>query len=98
VNYMQALAEDIKRELAPDLLPEEFSESSYCCTPCWRRLSARASNRRTSTTPGTVWKTLQGEQDHPATVPFTQLATMTQQEDLPFVTAIRRAAIGRSPT
>lgn len=86
VNYIEAIAERIKNNLAPDILPE----NSHALLLMYAVL-ARAKGTETTTEDvhdaWTAWMSMQGKQ-HESSVPFEELPADVQREDEPFLRAI----------
>jgi hypothetical protein len=96
MNYMQALAEEIRRELPPDLVPDDSATSLLLLYALLTTSVGEAVTARQVHDAWTVWMTLRGEGDHPSAVSFDDLPLDVRGEDVPFVLAIRRFAERRS--
>jgi len=91
VDYITALADAIRRELAPQALPDEPVDDllrSYAV------LALAVGDTVTPEDVHNAWVAwmLPRHPEHPALVPYPELDEETAKEDLPFVAAIREVA------
>lgn len=95
VNYLQSLADAVRRELPDAELPKDEAESLLLLYGLLVALKGVEVTDEDVHDAWTAWKTLLGA-DHGSMVPFDQLDDDTRASDAPFTEAIRRAAASAS--
>lgn len=91
MTYLSDVADEIMRELPPDLVPSEGAGDlmlgyAVLCLAVGQAVTAENVHDA-----WTAWMTARG-QEHDSMVPFEELSPEVQIEDEPFVSAIRRVA------
>jgi hypothetical protein len=93
-SYIRDVAEAIRLELDPDLLPDMNADLLFLIYAVLALSKGEAVTRRDVHDAWSAWMEASGE-PHASLVPFDQLDPATQDEDEPFVAAIRRVAARR---
>jgi len=97
VSYLSDIAEEIKREVPTELLPDENPDLLFLMYAVLLLAKGTGVSPKDVHNAWAAWMTHLGKQ-HDALVPFTRLPRSTRAEDDPFVEAIRRVAARRSST
>jgi hypothetical protein len=90
-NYLDELAIAIYHEISPEALPDKDTSLLFRLYAVLARAKGEAVTREDVHDAWVVWM-LQRDPGHRSIRPFKQLDTRTQQEDEPFVEAIRKVA------
>ncbi len=91
MNYLQALAERIRGQVEPSLVPEDAG-SLFLMYAVLALVKGTAVGGADVHDAWGAWMTMRGEGDHAAVRPFRQLPARVQAADDPFVQAIRAVA------
>ncbi|RIK04229.1 MAG: hypothetical protein DCC48_14155 [Acidobacteria bacterium] len=91
MTYLSDVADEIKRELPPDVVPSEDAGDLMLLYAVLCLAVGHAVTAENVHDAWTAWMTARG-QEHDSMVPFGDLAPDVQLEDEPFVLAIRRVA------
>lgn len=95
MNYLQETAEQIRRQLPADAMPDN-SEALLLMYAVLARAKGASTTAVDVHDAWTAWMTLRNE-DHESMVPFADLAAEVRAEDAPFLRAIQRASGGDHP-
>jgi hypothetical protein len=95
MNYVDAAAERVKRELAPDLRPGERGEELYRLYGLLVLVKGQECTLEDVHDAWSTWMTIE-QPDHDALVPFDDLSLEAQEKDRPYLSAIKRAAERRT--
>lgn len=90
MNYLIEIAHRIRAKVPPHLMPADADGLllTYAVLVRSRGIETTAENVHDA---WTAWMVARGE-DHPSMIPFADLAPSVQDEDEPFVIAIRQVA------
>lgn len=91
MTYLAALAEEIRREVARDALPDEDTSALFLAYAVLALAKGADVTREDVHNAWVAWMASKGEQ-HDSMRPFAELPPDTQAEDSPFVIAIRNVA------
>jgi hypothetical protein len=91
VNYLGKLAEEVKNEIPPNLLPNGDTETLFLLYATLVRVKGNHVTASDVHDSWSAWMMIQG-QTHSLLVPFSALSSDAQDQDAPFVEAIRRVA------
>jgi hypothetical protein len=91
VNYIEAIADEIRRKVQADVLPDEDSAELFLIYAVLLLALGDQVSREDVHNAWCAWMSSWGA-DHEAIVPFSELSPETQAEDSPFVLAIRSVA------
>lgn len=90
MSYIQVLADRIRSEIAPELVPEGDVDALFLLYAVLAKVKGSDVSLEDVHDAWSAWMTLRSER-HEAVVPFSQLDQATQEEDRPFQEAILRA-------
>ncbi|MCZ7527088.1 MAG: hypothetical protein M5U14_12320 [Acidimicrobiia bacterium] len=91
MTYLSDVADEIMRELPPDLVPSEGARDLMLLYAVLCQAVGQAVTAENVHDAWTAWMTARG-QVHDSMVPFDELSPDVQVEDEPYVSAIRRVA------
>jgi hypothetical protein len=91
VNYLDVVAERIRHQLPADLIPESDSTDLFRGYAVLALTKGATVSREDVHNVWVAWMLTRGQQ-HESMVPFADLDRQTQNEDSPFVAAIRHVA------
>lgn len=90
MNYLDVLGEAIRRELAPQLLPDGDAAALLRLYALLALVKGEAVGREDVHNAWAVWMS-DRDPDHPSLRPYGELSPEVQREDQPYVDAIKRA-------
>lgn len=90
-NYVKTIAEAIRREVPEPLLPPEDTDLLFLFYAVLALVVGEKTSAEDVHDAWTAWMTALGE-EHDSMVPYPQLPETVQNEDEPFVWAIRKVA------
>jgi hypothetical protein len=93
VNYLDAIAQSIRNQIPPELLPDGDTADLFRAYAVLALTCGAEATREDVHNSWVAWMLSRG-QNHESMVPFSELDAATQNEDSPFVAAIRTAAGG----
>ncbi len=96
MTYLDALAEEIRRAVPSDVLPEEDTSSLFRIYAVLLLAKGEEVTREDVHNAWVAWMLDRGE-THESMVPFAELSAETQAEDSPFMVAVRTVARQRTP-
>jgi hypothetical protein len=91
MTYLDALADEIRRDVPQDALPEEDTSSLFRIYAVLLLAKGEEVTREDVHNAWVAWMLDRG-QAHESMVPFTELSAETQAEDSPFMVAVRTVA------
>lgn len=91
MNYLDAAAQRVKQELAPDLRPEIRADELYRLYGLLTLIKGADCSLRDVHDAWSAWMTAQ-RPDHDALIPFDELSPELQKKDRPYLMAILRAS------
>lgn len=91
MNYIQRIASAIREEVPDDVLPESSGDALFIMYAVLCLTKGADVSRRDVHDAWSAWMTLR-RQRHESLVPYSDLPAQVQEEDDPFVVAIRRVA------
>jgi hypothetical protein len=91
VNYIEEIANAIRREVATSVLPEGDTSELFLMYAVLLLARGQDVSRKDVHNAWVAWMVTRGEKQA-SMVPFDQLPSATQAEDSPFVAAIRTVA------
>lgn len=91
MTYLHELAIEIQTEVPDDLQPDEDTTDLFVLYALLLLAKGEAVSCEDVHNAWAAWKVLHGE-EHEAVRPFAELSAATQDEDSPYVLAIRRVA------
>jgi hypothetical protein len=99
MTYLDKLAEEIRGAVVPDALPDEDTSSLFRIYAVLLMAKGQEVTREDVHNAWVVWMLDRGE-THESMVPFADLPAETQDEDSPFMVAVRTVArrLGTSPS
>jgi len=92
MTYLGALADEIRRAVAPDALPGEDATNLFRTYAVLLLAKGQEVTREDVHNAWVAWMLEKGE-THESMVPFAELSAETQAEDSPFMVAVRTVAI-----
>jgi hypothetical protein len=95
MTYLDALADEIRRAVVPDALPDEDTSSLFRIYAVLLLAKGQEVTRRDVHNAWVAWMLGKG-QSHESMIPFATLPAETKDEDSPFVLAIRTVARRRA--
>ena len=95
MNYLDELANEIERELQPDLIPSGETASLFRLYALLALVKGAEVSAKDVHDAWSVWMT-DREPGHPSLRPFSDLDAETRKADEPFVAAIRAVAAQRA--
>lgn len=96
MSYLERLAQDIQAEIPAAYVPSGETEMLFLLYALLLLAKGESVTREDVHNAWAAWKLLQGQdQDHEAVVPYDQLSREKQEEDSPYMFAIRRVASRR---
>ncbi len=96
MTYLHDLALAIRNEVPEDLQPDEDTTDLFLLYAVLLLAKGEAVGREDVHNAWAAWKLIHGE-EHESVRPFAELSAETQDEDSPYVTAIRRVAERHRP-
>ena len=90
LTYLSPVAEAIRLAVPVELVPDDADEL-FLLYALLAKVKGNATTTEDVHDAWTVWKTIRGEA-HPSIQPFHDLEADVQNEDVPFLRAIQRAA------
>ncbi len=97
MSYLREIADEIQREVPEPMRPDEDATDLFLVYAVLLRAKGTHVTREDVHNAWVAWKDMHGEH-HESMRPFSELPGDTQEEDSPFVTAIRRVAKRRCAT
>jgi hypothetical protein len=94
-TYLDVLADEIRREVPVDALPDDNTDDLFRSYAVLLLAKGEEVSRQDVHNAWVAWMSARGE-EHESMRPFEQLPDDTKAEDSPFVLAIRRVAVRRS--
>jgi hypothetical protein len=91
VNYLEKLADEVRREVPPSLLPTGETETLFLLYALLVRVKGRSVTTSDVHDAWSAWMISHGRR-HSSLVPFSALSSGAQVQDVPFVEAIGRVA------
>jgi hypothetical protein len=95
MNYLDAIAEQVRDELAPDMRPEDRAQELYRLYALLVLVKSVDCTLRDVHDAWATWMTA-AEPEHDALVPFDLLSHAAQKKDAPYLAAIVRVASRRA--
>jgi hypothetical protein len=92
MNYLEKLAQDIKAAVPADAVPNGDNDDLFVLYASLLLAKGSSVTAADVHNAWAAWMTARGQGDHQSVVPFEQLSPEVQQEDSPFLTAIRQVA------
>jgi hypothetical protein len=92
MNYLEKLAQDIKAAVPSDAVPNGDNTDLFVLYASLLLAKGSSVTAADVHNAWAAWMTARGQGDHQSVVPFEQLSPEVQQEDSPFLTAIRQVA------
>ena len=91
MNYLDALADEIRGAVAADALPDEDTSNLFRAYAVLLLAKGEEVTREDVHNAWVAWMLDKGEA-HESLVPFAELSAKTQAEDSPFMVAVREVA------
>jgi hypothetical protein len=95
MTYLDVLAEEIRRAVPPDALPDEDTSSLFRIYAVLLLAKGQDVTREDVHNAWVTWMLERGE-THESMVPFAELSAETQAEDSPYMVAVRTVARQRA--
>lgn len=95
MSYLESLAKEIQQAVSGDALPTDDTSNLFLMYAVVLLARGEEASREDVHNAWVAWMITKGEQ-HESMVPFAELPRSTQDEDSPFVIAIRTVARNRS--